>query len=380
MLERTAVLRTLGEVERASELQLFAGSGGVAVVATTSAGGTGKQVLYRFHGNGTEPLSAIDPVSIGERASVCATLDGVAYTAPMPGPAAQEEDLLHPRPWRALVAPFLPDARPLQVPSALLAGGADSAGMFCGPHRVFLIAENRASVGGASEHAAAPVQLPRYDPPPCPCHFQLSAEDDTLVEARSCCHGELALRTWQPPAQARMLRIHGAEGEGPGALAGESTAIDLEVLRATGDFVGIAGTRRLPSKLPRRSDLSPNADWKDTIVEAMVVERATGRTRVTAPELARLPPGTKPGHFWGGWSGPRFILAFAIEGGRFGHAVLDPASSTVAPARIDARADGVAFAGCDMARCYAIALARDTGTASAVEGAEPFAAHVITFP
>ena len=146
------------------------------------------------------------------------------------------------------------------------------------------------------------------------------------------------------------------------------------------DFAAIVGIRRLPSKQPPPSNPSPGELGKDVVVEAMVLDRRTGRTLVVGRELDRWPLREKRSPLWVRWMGSRLIVAWVRGQEGFGYAALDPASTSVAPVHVDAPADELAFAGCDTARCYAIALARGDRAPGTSEGAEAGVAHVLAFP
>jgi hypothetical protein len=324
----------------------------------TNDGGAGR-VLLRL-GETIEAGSAA-PVIVG--AAVCATAEGVYSIA---------RDVSG---WKTAFYPLADGGA--ETTGGVLPNRAEAT-VVCGQHRAFFVARGAGELRAlAWSHSAE-----RNPPALLPAPTSEGASDETLMTAMD---DELVI----VKLDGSIIESLVWSGQGvPGwrkssALAQEG--LSLEALEGQNGEIGLLFLRTIA-----KAKGCPAGDATDAVAEVAIVEARSGKL-VHAPEpVETWRCGSEPGPFFTGWAGGRFIVAWprgadatctraGVRRGGIGFASVDPKSGRATVGRISRPAETIADAGCDDARCYAVALTRGSDPCAS-DGPESGRVEVIAYP
>ncbi len=333
-----------------AEVEAVASSGGVAVVWRGPQKG---KPVRRMQVVGADGRPAGAPEDVG--AFVCATRSGeIAWVQEGGGPA------------KAITRPFAGGA----ARTAATVPEEREARLACGESKVYLLDAGdddlhaRALGGGKRVALLGPEDLGDEDPSE---HDDFTVGDD-LVTVMLTAGGRMTVRELE----------HGGALSAARRL-GHVLARDEDVVAVDGDaaHAGIVLTR----------DASARCDGAQAIdLEAIVADRAA----VAAPkeqlvQVAHGGCGHDLGPFWVGAPGGKLMVAWGTHAARVAGAggpipfeglSYRPVVGGGATGHVDQAADGLAFAGCEGAKCYVVALTRPEGT----DGMVPGSAKILAFP
>jgi hypothetical protein len=296
------------------------------------------------------------PFEVG--AFVCATDDGLAWSEGAPKGATR----VHLRTFPITGAPHEDTGPPMM----------DDFTLTCGAHRAYVVAEGDEATptkvwtiggGGAVEPLVATI-------PP----LTLGRDE------------ERDLFPWAEGDELGLVRVaSGGEVQAATVHAGALELIHADKARVTpeDDVVGVDADPRQVVLVTTHdeSDSCPNGRGGASI-HALRIPRQGGGS---ATSLAITPSacGRDVGPFWTNTRGRALLVAWAERASRpektsppitgLAYRLLQEGAAT---ARVAQAADGIADAGCDESRCYAVALVREPGG----DGMKPGAMKVLAYP
>jgi hypothetical protein len=339
--------------------ELVGSANGLGVIARAAGDAGDGRMLLRL-GAAREPR-AVPAVSIG--AAACATEDGVyAMTRDKAG-------------WKGS---FFPLGEPSPEPSSVTLSGRSEATIVCGRHRAFAVlsgsGELRAIAWTPTKHDASPTVLPKPATAGDEDTAMATMDDDLVIVKleRSVVH----TLVWKGEGTSAWRKSD--------AIAKEGLA--LEAVDADQGKIGLLFVRTVA-----KAKGCPAGETSDAVAEVALVDPASGKL-VHAPEsIETWKCGAEPGPFFLGWAGGKLVVAWprgadaactraGVKRGGVGYAEVDPVTGKARVGRVARPAETIAPAGCDEAKCYAVALTRGSDPCGPSDGPEAGRLDVIAYP
>ncbi len=302
---------------------------------------------------------------------VCATDDGLAWSEAAPNDATRVHLRTYASASQGALAPR-DVTGPVTMADFTLACGAHRAfavieGDEASPTKILVTSGVSLTVGEGREATIAPMALGRDE------ERDLFAFVDGVDGVDS---DELGLVRIASGGEVQAATLH----------EGSLNLIHAEKARvvAEDDVVGVDADPRQVVVVTTHdeSDACPNGRGGSS-VHALRISRQPGGGSATSLRVAPAACGKDVGPFWTNTLARSVVVAWAERSSRpaktsapvtgLAYRVLDEGATT---SRIAAAADAIADAGCDEARCYAVALVREPGR----DGMTPEAISVISYP